>query len=192
NGGGAFVDEGCYLVNQLVDQVGPVSEVSGFTAQMGIREYLPKDVEDNAVAILRFAGGALGVLDAKWGQVGPAPVLVSFHGTGGTLTNYPGRWELYSTTGVQPPQGWEEIPAGGAAGMHGGMPESLRGWRKETPRRGGSGRGGDEQRYFVDRLMKKEPVDGAPGIDVALQTQAVIEAFYESARSGRTVKVAAG
>ena len=29
-------------------------------------------VEDNAVAILRFASGALGVIDAKWGQVGPA------------------------------------------------------------------------------------------------------------------------
>lgn len=191
NGGGSFVDEGCYLVDQLVDQVGPVAEVSGFTAQMGVRDYLPKDVEDNAVAVLRFASGALGVLDAKWGQVGPAPILVSFHGTGGTLTNYPGRWELYSTTGVEPPPGWEELEAD-AGGMHGGRPASLRRWHKAAPPRGGAGRGGAEQRYFVDHVMNKEPVDGAAGIDVALHAQAVIQAFYESARSGCAVKVAAG
>src|SRR5207249_9158095 len=57
------------------------------------RDYLPSDVEDNSVAILRFASGALGVIDAKWGQVGPAPVRTSFHGTRGTLTNGPNRSE---------------------------------------------------------------------------------------------------
>src|SRR5947209_1592861 len=60
NGGGTFIDEACYLVDAFVDYLGAVTEVSAFTAQMGHRGYLPADVEDNAVAILRFANGALG------------------------------------------------------------------------------------------------------------------------------------
>jgi predicted dehydrogenase len=63
-----FVDEACYLVDGFVDILGAVTEVSAFTAQMGHRGYLPPDVEDNAVAILRFANGTLGVIDSKWGR----------------------------------------------------------------------------------------------------------------------------
>ena len=74
NGGGTFIDEACYLVDAFVDYLGPITEVSAFTTQMGHRDYLPPDVEDNSVAILRFANGALGVIDAKWGQIGPPPV----------------------------------------------------------------------------------------------------------------------
>jgi predicted dehydrogenase len=189
NGGGSFVDEGCYLLDHFIDQLGPVSEVSAFTAQMGVRDYLPEGVEDNAVAILRFRSGVLGVLDAKWGQVGPAPVLTSFHGTAGTLSNHPGHWDLYSTADVTPPPGWEPAEAGGAGGMHGAFPSGLRAWRRPVARRPSAGRGGDEQRYFVDRLLRGEPIEGAAGIEVALHTQEVIEAAYESARTGRAVPV---
>jgi len=58
NGGGTFVDEACYLVDTFLDYLGPISEVSAFTAQIGHRDYLPADVEDNAVAIdeVRYAG----------------------------------------------------------------------------------------------------------------------------------------
>jgi predicted dehydrogenase len=189
NGGGSFIDEGCYLLDSFIDQLGPVAEVSAFTTQMGVRDYLPQGIEDNAVAILRFRSGALGLLDAKWGQVGPAPVLTSYHGTTGTLSNPPGRWDLYSTAEVSPPDGWEPMDAGGSDGMHGSMPSGLRGWRRQAPRRGSAGRGGDEQRYFVDHVLRGDPIDGAAGIDVALHTQAVIEAAYESARSGRAVTV---
>ena len=89
NGGGTFVDEACYLLDGFVDYLGPIAEVSAFTAPIGHRDYLPADVEDNAVAILRFASGALGVIDAKWGQVGPAPLRTSFHGAQGTLISGP-------------------------------------------------------------------------------------------------------
>lgn len=192
NGGGSFVDEGCYLLDHFIDQLGPVSEVSAFTAQIGVRDYLPEGIEDNAVAILRFRSGVLGVLDAKWGQVGPAPVLTSFHGTAGTLSNHPGYWDLYSTAQASPPVGWEPMEAGSGDGMHGTFPDGLRAWRRRSPRRASAGRGGDEQRYFVDRLLRKEPIDGAAGVQVALHTQQVIEAAYESARTGRAVAIERG
>ena len=38
NGGGTFVDEGCYTVSVLLDYPGPVEEVASFMAQMGWRD----------------------------------------------------------------------------------------------------------------------------------------------------------
>src|SRR5436190_709178 len=128
NGGGAFVDEACYLVDTFVDYLGAVTEVSAFTAQMGHRDYLPADVEDNAVAILRFANGALGVIDSKWGQIGPAPVRTSYHGVQGTITNGPSGTELYSTTGPAVPEGWEAIDLAGRTGNY-RAPDNLAAWK---------------------------------------------------------------
>src|SRR6266542_750570 len=101
NGGGCFIDEGCYLIAEFVDRLGKVAEVSAFTAQIGHHSYLPADVEDNAVAILRFASGALGLIDAKWGQAGPAPLFTSYHGVDGTLSVYDDRAELATALHVQ-------------------------------------------------------------------------------------------
>jgi predicted dehydrogenase len=182
NGGGTFIDEACYLVDGFVDSLGSIAEVSAFTAQIGYRDYLPAGVEDNAVAILRFASGALGVIDAKWGQVGPAPVRSSYHGSQGTLTNGPHGTELYSTAGAAPPAGWEPIAAAAQAGQ-------VRGWRAPTQTAAGSGRGGAEQRFFVDCLLNKRPVEGAASPRVARHVQEVIEAVYRSASSGQSVRL---
>ncbi len=71
---------GGVLVNQAIHQIdlvrwfgGPVAEVDGFTANLNHPEI---EVEDTAVATIRFAGGALGVLVASnsqrpglWGRV---------------------------------------------------------------------------------------------------------------------------
>src|ERR1044071_6253953 len=104
---------------------------------MGHRGYLPPDVEDNSVAILRFANGALGVIDAKWGQIGPAPVRTSYHGVQGTITNGANGTELYSTTGPTGPEDWEPIErAAGAGGYR--TPDNLRGWRAPGGRTGGA------------------------------------------------------
>jgi predicted dehydrogenase len=201
NGGGTFVDEACYLVDGFVDYLGAVNEASAFTAQIGgaaergeskrHREYLPPDVEDNSVAILRFASGALGVIDAKWGQVGPAPVRTSYHGTRGTLTNGPAGTELYSTASPAVPPDWERaaVPAGRGGGR---APEHLRAWRAPSGRDAGAGRGGREQRYFVDCLLEGRPIEGAASPRVARDTQEVIEAVYRSAESGRAVRLPLG
>lgn len=186
NGGGTFVDEACYLVDGFLDYLGPITEVSAFTAQIGHRDYLPPHVEDNSVAILRFASGALGVIDSKWGQVGPAPVRTSYHGTQGTLINGPTGTELHSTATPAAPEGWEPIEVPGRPGG-GRAPADLQGWRAPSGRAGGYGRGGLEQRYFVDCLLNRRPIEGAASPRVARDAQAVIEAVYRSAASGRAV-----
>jgi predicted dehydrogenase len=188
NGGGTFIDEACYLLDGFVDYLGAVTEVSAFTAQMGHRDYLPPDVEDNSVAILRFANGALGVVDSKWGQIGPAPVRTSYHGVRGTITNGPGGTELYSTTDAPAPEGWDAIDLAARPGG-GRSTANLRGWRAPGGRAGGHGRGGFEQRYFVDCLLHKKPVEGAASPRVARAAQEVIEAVYRSAETGRVMKL---
>jgi predicted dehydrogenase len=185
NGGGTFIDEGCYLLSGFVDCVGPVVEVSAFTTQMGSRSYLPPNVEDNSVAILRFANGALGVVDAKWGQVGPAPVRTSYHGTHGTLTSGNSATELYSTVVSDGPAGWEPIEV--QPGFF-RTAANVRGWR--TPMvRGGFGRGGYEQRCFVDHLLSGQPIEGAASPKSARHVQEVIDAVYRSAELGRAVRL---
>ena len=192
NGGGTFVDEACYLVDGFVDYFGGITEVSAFTAPIGSvtgdkprhRDYLPDNVEDNAVAILRFANGALGLIDAKWGQVGPAPVRTSFHGTQGTLTNGPAGTELYSTAEPRVPADWQSIET--PAGRGGRPPENLRAWR--APSAGpNTGRGGREQRYFVDSVLEGQPIEGAASPRIARDVQEVIEAVYRSAETGRAI-----
>jgi predicted dehydrogenase len=187
NGGGAFVDEACYLVDGFVDYLGQIVEVSGFTAPIGYRDYLPPGVEDNAVAILRFASGALGVVDAKWGQIGPAPVRTSYHGSKGTVINGPRGTELYSTTGVAAPEGWEAIEL--ATAGQGRAMAGLRGYRAPGGMVPGSGSGGAEQRYFVECLRAGRPIEGAASPRVARDVQEVIEAVYRSAESGRAVRL---
>lgn len=188
NGGGTFIDEACYLVDTFLDYCGPITEVSAFTAQIGHRDYLPEGVEDNAVAILRFADGSLGIIDSKWGQVGPAPVRTSYHGTHGTLTTGLRGNELYSTAAIEAPASWERIdPA--TFPSHGPAVAGLRGWRIDPTVRSGYGPGGTEQRYFVDSVLAGRPVEGAVSPQVARSAQEVIEAVYRSATSGRAVQL---
>ena len=157
--------------------------MSAFTAQIGHRDYLPANVEDNAVAIVRFANGALGIIDSKWGQVGPAPVRTSYHGTHGTMLSGPGGTELYSTADSISPNGWEQINLSTLPG-HGRMSENLRGFRAPA-----SDRRGTEQRYFVDCLLNQRPIEGPTSARVARDTQEVIEAVYRSAELGRAIQL---
>lgn len=188
NGGGAFVDEACYLLDGFVDYLGSITEVSAFTAQIGYRAYLPADVEDNAVAILRFASGALGILDAKWGQVGPAPVRTSYHGSSGTLTTDLAGTELYSTAEPAIPDGWSPLDLSARPG-HGRSSAALRGWHAPSVPAGRGGSGGVEQRSFVDCLLSGRPIESAATPRVACAVQEVIDAVYRSAETGRSVQL---
>jgi len=168
NGGGTFIDEACYAVSTLLDYLGPVEEVASFMNQMGWRDYLPPNVEDNSVAILRFQSGALAVLDSKWGQIGPMPARSSYHGTEGTILVGRGTLSLYSRK-VLPPdlQGWVELTVG------------------REPRPGI----GSEAEYFVNCLLQDRAIEGAVSPQGARATQEVIEAVYRSAETGQVVKL---
>lgn len=78
-GGGALIDLGChpmYLVRRFLGMPESVSANFGYVTG--------KEVEDNAVAVLRYAEGALGIVEAGFVN-SHSPFSIELHGTDGTL-----------------------------------------------------------------------------------------------------------
>jgi len=159
---------GCYSLSAMLDYLGEVEEVSAFTTQMGNKDYLPPDVEDNSVAILRFRSGALGVIDAVWGQVGRMPFLGAYHGTEGTITTGFTELSLFSRKLLsQDLQGWVRLSMG------------------RTPRPDV----GTEAERFVNTVLEDRPFEGPVSASGARAVQEVIEAVYRSAETGDVVRL---
>ncbi len=166
NGGGTFIDEGCYYVTAFLDYVGEVEEVSAFMTQIGDKDYLPSDVEDNSVVNLRFKSGALGTIHCKWGQIGTMPYSSSYHGTDGTLLTH---WQALSLYSRQ------------------ALPTDMQGWVEVSfPHRPYS-MPIAEAEYFVNCVLEDKPIEGPVSPQRARATQEVIEAAYRSAEAGRPV-----
>src|SRR5579862_8283594 len=62
--------------------MGPVTHISGFTATLAHERI---EVEDTAVACLRFATGALGVIQATTSVYPGLPKTIGIHGDQGTV-----------------------------------------------------------------------------------------------------------
>jgi predicted dehydrogenase len=62
DGGGALMNQGIHSVDLLQWYMGPVVSVQAFTAN---RQHKEIEVEDTVVAVLRFANGALGNIEAS-------------------------------------------------------------------------------------------------------------------------------
>lgn len=78
-GGGALIDLGChpmYLVRRFLGMPESVSANFGYVTG--------KEVEDNAVSVLRYSNGALGIVEAGFVN-SHSPFSIELHGTEGTL-----------------------------------------------------------------------------------------------------------
>jgi predicted dehydrogenase len=98
DGGGALMNQAIHNVDLLLWLMGPVSHVSGFTATLAHERI---EVEDTAVACLRFAGGALGVILATTSVHPGLPKTIAVHGDRGTVVIEQDdvlRWELTPET----------------------------------------------------------------------------------------------
>jgi predicted dehydrogenase len=69
-------------VDLLLWMMGPVTHVSGFTATLAHERI---EVEDTVVACLRFASGALGVIEATTSVHPGLPKTIAVHGDRGTV-----------------------------------------------------------------------------------------------------------
>ena len=79
-GGGAFMDMGSHCLDLLEFFLGEVQSVTGFTGNV-VFDYA---VEDTAVVTLRFASGAIGVIEASF-AIPFTDNAIDIHGTEGTL-----------------------------------------------------------------------------------------------------------
>jgi predicted dehydrogenase len=82
DGGGALMNQAIHNVDLLAWMMGPVTHISGYTATLAHERI---EVEDTAVACLRFASGALGVIQATTSVHPGLPKTVAVHGDRGTV-----------------------------------------------------------------------------------------------------------
>ena len=174
DGGGALMNQAIHNVDLLLWMMGPVAELTAYTAT---RSHQRIEVEDTAVAILRFASGALGTIEA-------------------TTSAYPGeakRLEIY-----------------GSAGSAAIVDEEIQNWQFAEP--------SPQDDAMVGRLSAKAEDEGGASDPAAIgfaaharqfqnvidavegrsellvdggearKSVAVINAIYESARTGQPVK----
>jgi predicted dehydrogenase len=81
DGGGALMNQAIHSVDLLLWLMGPVVEVTAHTATLAHERI---EVEDVAMATLRFANGALGVIEATTAAYPGALKRIEIHGSGGS------------------------------------------------------------------------------------------------------------
>jgi predicted dehydrogenase len=82
DGGGALMNQAIHNVDLLSWMMGPVTHIAGFTATLAHERI---EVEDTAVACLRFASGALGVIQATTSVYPGYPKTIAIHGDRGSV-----------------------------------------------------------------------------------------------------------
>jgi predicted dehydrogenase len=82
DGGGALMNQAIHNVDLLQWMMGPVTQVAAFTAMLAHERI---EVEDTAVACLRFQNGALGVIQATTSVYPGLPKTIAVHGDKGSV-----------------------------------------------------------------------------------------------------------
>jgi predicted dehydrogenase len=97
DGGGALINQAIHNIDLLQWLAGPVDTVYGHVATLGHE----METEDTASAVLRFAGGAIGVIQGATSCWPGDPARAEIHGTRGTIVLEEGRisvWKLADGT----------------------------------------------------------------------------------------------
>jgi predicted dehydrogenase len=81
DGGGALMNQAIHSVDLLLWMMGPAAAVCGFTATLAHERI---EVEDTAVAAIRFRSGALGVIQATTSVYPGYPKTIAIHGDNGS------------------------------------------------------------------------------------------------------------
>ncbi|HAN96355.1 MAG TPA: oxidoreductase [Planctomycetaceae bacterium] len=81
DGGGALMNQAIHSVDLLTWIMGPVTEIAAFTGTLAHERI---EVEDTAVATLRFANGALGTIEATTAAFPGSLKRIEIHGDGGS------------------------------------------------------------------------------------------------------------
>jgi len=175
DGGGALMNQAIHNVDLLAWMMGPVTHVTAFTALLAHERI---EVEDTAVACLRFANGALGVIQATTSVFPGLPKTIALHGDKGSAVVEQEdvlRWEFSAETdedkGIRQRFAQKVGASGGASN-----PAAI---SHEYHRR--------QLADFVQALKTggRPLVDGSEG----RKAVEVILRFYESARTGRAVSL---
>jgi UDP-N-acetyl-2-amino-2-deoxyglucuronate dehydrogenase len=162
-GGGALINQSIHSIDLLQWLVGPVVEVTGRVATVAHEI----ETEDLGVAVVRTAGGALGVLEGTTAAYPGFPERIELHGTGGSVVVDEGRRRLEWYLRDEAPRVEEEgVRQGNAADPAAVSPEA-------------------HAAAFADflaavRAGRTPPVDGRE----ARKALEIVEAVYRSSARG--------
>ncbi|HEX3151250.1 MAG TPA: Gfo/Idh/MocA family oxidoreductase [Gemmataceae bacterium] len=173
DGGGALMNQAIHNVDLLLWMMGDVTHVTGFTAMLAHERI---EVEDTAVACLKFKNGALGVIQATTSVFPGLPKTIGIHGDRGTAVIEQEdilRWEFATTTADDArikEQFAQRIGASGGSSdpkaiSHQGHARQLADF------------------VYAIQTNSQPRIDGREG----RRAVAVICAIYESMRTGRVV-----
>ncbi|NHN29255.1 Gfo/Idh/MocA family protein [Paenibacillus agricola] len=157
-GGGAMIDLGChpmYLARLFLGLPESVSANYGYVTG--------KEVEDNAVTVLRYAGGALAIIEAGFVNAF-SPFVIEVHGTEGSLlySTHNNKLFVRSTKMGEGSKEWQVIET---------LPEN-----RPTA-----------YQQWVDHIQKN--TTATENIRLALDLTRLMEASNQSARSGAAFKL---
>lgn len=169
DGGGAVMNQGVHTVDLLVWFLGWPVEVFAQTAMLAHDKI---EVEDVAVATIRFESGALAVLHATTAAAPGLTVRLQVHGSAGSAVIDNDQLEYFHVGDGAENQAADVVPAGE---LHGAE-------------RGPGTFAASHHRQYVD-VVQAIHAGSAPGVTVgdALISLAVVRAVYTSATLGRPV-----
>jgi predicted dehydrogenase len=175
DGGGALMNQAIHNVDLLLWLMGPAASVCGFTATLAHERI---EVEDTAVAAIRFKNGALGVITAATSVAPGYPKQIAIHGDKGTaVVEHEDvlRWDFGPTP--EPDSGQKKSAGGVSGGAADPKAISHEGHRRQLA-------------DFIEAVRENRPpkVDGREG----KRAVELICAIYESARTGKAVELPAG
>ena len=167
-GGAALINQGIHGVDLLRWVAGPVARIFGYT------DHLRRAIEadDTTAAVTRYANGAMGVIQAMTSIEPRLPDRLEYHGTKGTiqLSNY--RIANWAVPGAE---NW---------------PEQVEAEEREllTSHRSLESAGHHAQIAEIATALREGRPPAVSG-EEGRRSLAVVLAIYESARTGREVKV---
>lgn len=190
DGGGCLMNQGVHTVDLLLWLAGPVKSVY---AQMRTAAHERIEVEDVVVATLTFANGAVGSLMATTALYPGFPAYLGLHGTEGSAVIDGDELQLLAIKGRETIHGRSsnahalQVATGGtkSATAHAAAIPAA----STEP---GAWSWGDAHRAQFADFVRAVRTDGTPLVDGVSGRAAValINAVYESARTGRIVTLA--
>lgn len=111
DGGGVLINQAIHYIDLLQWMMGPVESIQAITATLA----RSIEVEDTAVACLRFASGALGVIEACTSAYPGVAAKLELRGEAGTLVLEDGRIVYQSIEGEEAPAASSAEGMGGAS-----------------------------------------------------------------------------
>jgi len=186
DGGGVLINQAIHSIDLLQWLMGPVVEV---TAYAGLLAHERIEVEDTAVAILKFAGGALGTIVATTAAYPGLTARIAVHGDRGSAVIDDDELSYFHAAGEG-----EEGDAYGAGGGETQAEQVVQKYGEVSSEPAASADPAslsmahrDQIKDFVEAVSEGRE----PSIDLeeGRKPLAIIEGIYESVRSGGPVRV---